>query len=68
MIEAPPPLDARPKLLTADEVADLLRVNPSWVYRAAREGTIPSIKLGRYRRFDSHQLATFLESTGAGLR
>jgi len=40
------------ELLTADEVAERLRVPRSWVYRAAREGDLPSVRCGRYRRFD----------------
>jgi excisionase family DNA binding protein len=40
------------ELLTANEVAERLRVPPSWVYRAAREGDLPSVRCGRYRRFD----------------
>ena len=42
----------RGELLTADEVAGRLRVPRSWVYRAAREGDLPSVRCGRYRRFD----------------
>ena len=40
------------ELLTAEEVAVRLRVPKSWVYRAAREGDLPSVRCGRYRRFD----------------
>jgi excisionase family DNA binding protein len=40
------------RLLTADEVAGRLKVPRSWVYRAAREGDLPSVRCGRYRRFD----------------
>lgn len=40
------------ELLTADDVAERLRVPRSWVYRAAREGDLPSVRCGRYRRFD----------------
>lgn len=40
------------ELLTADDVADRLQVPTSWVYRAAREGDLPSVRCGRYRRFD----------------
>lgn len=39
-------------LMTADEVAERLSVPASWVYRAAREGDLPSVRCGRYRRFD----------------
>ena len=38
-------------LLTAAEVADLLGVPASWVYEQARRGRIPTVPLGRYRRF-----------------
>ena len=40
------------ELLTADDIARRLRVPRSWVYRAAREGDLPSVRCGRYRRFD----------------
>lgn len=39
-------------LLTAGEVAQRLHVPRSWVYRAARNGDLPSVRCGRYRRFD----------------
>lgn len=40
-------------LMTADEVAERLQVPRTWVYRAAREGDLPSVRCGRYRRFDA---------------
>lgn len=46
-----PTPDDRPKLLTAEEAAAILTVPKSWVYRAAREGELPVVRLGRYRRF-----------------
>ena len=39
------------ELLTADEVAELLHVPRSTVGDYARRGMLPSIKLGRHRRF-----------------
>ena len=39
------------RLLTAKEVAELLAVPESWVREATREGRIPHLKLGRYRRY-----------------
>lgn len=39
------------KLLTAEEVADRLGVGVKWVWAQARAGTIPHVRLGRYRRF-----------------
>src|SRR4051794_22162499 len=38
-------------LLTADEVAALLSVPKSWVYEQSRLGRIPTVTLGRYRRY-----------------
>jgi excisionase family DNA binding protein len=39
------------RLLTADEVADRLGVGVKWVWAQARAGSIPHVRLGRYRRF-----------------
>jgi excisionase family DNA binding protein len=43
-------------VLTASEVAELLRVPASTVHDWARRGVIPSIKLGRRRIFIRQQL------------
>ena len=42
---------ARGELLTAEEVAALLRVTPAWVYAETRRHRIPHIRLGRYVRY-----------------
>jgi excisionase family DNA binding protein len=39
------------RLLTAEQVADLLGVPKGWVYKASREGSIPTVTLGRYYRY-----------------
>ena len=42
------------ELLTPDELADRLKVPPSWVYEKTRTRSrdrLPAIKLGRYLRF-----------------
>ena len=41
-----------PELLTADELAEKLKLPVSWVYEQSRLGNIPTHKLGRYIRFD----------------
>lgn len=46
-------------LLTADEVAQILRVPKSWVYSHLNE--LPVIRLGRYVRFKRSELNDFLE-------
>lgn len=38
------------RLLTADEVAELLGVSKEWVWEQSRLGAIPTITLGRFRR------------------
>ena len=45
------------RLLTAAEVADLLAVKESWVREATRDGRLPHLRLGRYRRYrlDGHR-------------
>ena len=55
---APAPADA---LLTAEELAHALRVSRSWVYEAARNGTIPVLRIGALKRFE-------LEAVKAHLR
>ena len=37
--------------MSADEVAELLGVPKSWVYEQSRQGRIPTVRLGRYRRY-----------------
>jgi excisionase family DNA binding protein len=39
------------KLLDAGEVAELLHVSRRWVEDAARSGTLPHLRLGKYVRF-----------------
>jgi excisionase family DNA binding protein len=48
------------RLLTAKEVAELLAVPESWVREATREGRIPHVKLGRYRRYQPAAIEAWL--------
>ncbi len=48
-------------LLTADEVAELLGVPKSWVYEQSRRGAIPTVTLGRYRRYRREAIEGWLE-------
>ena len=56
------------KLLDANEVAELLSVPVGWVREHTRSGAIPSIELGRYRRYDRGDVLEWLASlkTGGG--
>jgi len=48
-------------LLTAREVAKVLGVPVSWVYEQSRAGRIPTVRLGRYRRYRREAIAEWLE-------
>jgi hypothetical protein len=56
------------EILTPSQIAFRLQVKPTWVYEQTREraGTrnpdpLPHIKLGRYLRFDWHDVLAWLE-------
>ncbi len=53
-------------LLTAAEVAELLGVPTSWVYQQSRAGRIPTVTLGRYRRYRREAIETWLANIEAG--
>ncbi len=50
----------RDSLLTADQVAAMLRVPRSWVYDQSRKGRIPTVTLGRYRRYRREAIEDWL--------
>jgi len=54
------------RLLEAREVAELLNVPTGWVREHTRSGAIPSIELGRYRRYDRDDVLAWVESLKAG--
>jgi excisionase family DNA binding protein len=49
------------KLLEAEEIARILGVDVGYVYSQARSNKIPSIKLGKYRKFSPSQLKKWLD-------
>ena len=54
------------RLLTAVEVAEILSVPTTWVYRAARAGELPSVTLGRYVRFVQADISRWIVTRKAG--
>jgi excisionase family DNA binding protein len=50
------------QLLTADQLAERWQVPKSHVYRLAREGQIPTVELGRYRRWRLDVIEQFEQS------
>jgi excisionase family DNA binding protein len=57
------------QLLKPEEVRELLNVSRSWLYEAANDGRIPSIRLGPGGplRFDRQQIEQWLQSDQDGV-
>lgn len=55
-------------LLTADEVAEILSVQTSWVYQETRAGRIPHVKLGRYSRYRREAIEEWIAAAERGPR
>lgn len=53
-------------LLTAGEVASLLRMTPGWVYSETRRNRIPHIRLGRYVRYRRSAIDAWMSTLEAG--
>ena len=49
------------RLLTADDVAELLAVPVSWVRESTRSGLLPCVRLGRYVRFEQAAVECWLQ-------
>ena len=53
------------RLLTAKQTAEILQVALPRVYELAREGLVPSVRMGRQVRFDEARLREWLARGGA---
>ena len=68
-VAAEPTVDAHAlhELLTAEDVAALLKVSPSWVYEHTRSRDMPRserlpfLKIGKYVRFEARAVRAFIE-------
>ena len=49
-------------LLSLDEVAQLLRISESGVYRLVRSGELPRVKVGKRTLFEPHEIRRFIAS------
>ena len=54
------------KLLTAGEVADLIRVTRAWVYAETRRNAIPHLRLGRYVRYRRSAIEKWMQAVERG--
>ncbi len=61
------PEGSRLRYLTVAEVADTMRVSKMTVYRLARAGDLPAVRVGRSYRVPQDALDAFLASSPAAL-
>jgi len=54
-------------MLTANELANYLRVNRSTVYRLLKRGELPGFRIGSEWRFQIEEVNRWLKSRGATL-
>jgi excisionase family DNA binding protein len=52
-------VDPSTRLLTADELATRWQVPTAHVYRLARDGKLPTVRLGKYVRFRAAEMEQF---------
>jgi len=53
------------RLLTAEELGERWQVPKAHVYRLAREGRLPTVNLGRYKRWRLEAIEAFERGGGA---
>lgn len=71
LVTTSPAPGRRAALLTVEDVAELLKVPPSWVYdrtRARGVNRIPGFRLGKYWRFQESEVLAWLERQRSGGR
>jgi len=47
-------------LIGVHQAAKKLDVHPSWIYRWSREGKLPSVRIGKYLKFDPAKLEIWI--------
>lgn len=53
-------------MITAAEVAALLRMTPAWVYSETRRNRIPHMRLGRYFRYRRSVIEAWMDTIENG--
>jgi len=54
-------LEKEERLLTLDEVAEFLHINPMTVYAWVKDGKIPAFKIGKVWRFKKTEIDEWLK-------
>jgi len=65
-VAAPSPIAGDEPLVDAEQLAQQLTIPQTWIEQAAREGRIPSIQAGRWRRFRRSDVERALASGKGG--
>jgi excisionase family DNA binding protein len=53
------------KLLTVEELCELLKVKKDWVYDHVRMGDIPFIRVGNLLRFNEEEIIKWLNASSS---
>ena len=53
------------EVMTVSEVAQYLRVNPQTVYRKAKAGELPAVRIGRAIRFRRSELDAWMKESSS---
>jgi excisionase family DNA binding protein len=61
-----PEPDGRDQLLTAEDVAELMRVTRAWVYAETRRNALPHLRLGRYVRYRRSAIDAWMRTIERG--
>ena len=56
----------RDQLLTADDIAELMRVTRAWVYAETRRDRLPHLRLGRYVRYRRAAIEAWMRTVERG--
>jgi hypothetical protein len=59
-----PAPNSQPTLVDADELAQALSYKKSWLMTQARQGKIPSVRAGKYVRFNIAEVEAALRNQG----
>ena len=57
-------MEIKKRLLTAEELATILGLNPNTIWKRAADGLIPCVRIGGATRFDSEQIEAWIAVGG----
>jgi excisionase family DNA binding protein len=54
------------RLLTADEVAEQIRMTTDWIYSQTRQGRFPAVRCGRFYRYRTEDVEAWIAANIVG--